>query len=1304
MEERRNRPRSRQVAQVGGKVNPSDIQLTPGQQLLYTRVIPHCNPVLSQIAGYNNILTTRIQQVLSSQILYGARDPKGRYSVYTFKMTRYTPAQVKSDYEALKGKKTIDTDIYIQVERTWRDANGDPIMETVVQNGKRIEVIVRDVSDEDIIASIPIPRGSLPDSTSLRRDRYEQGDAPLLPDGYFVLDGSRRYIVLYNKLKYDMPLTYANKDGEVMTNVICTTPDISTVHVVIHHTPSHQLLARTSLLGSVVEDSGQGKSKKSKMRFIFLYEYMVLLMTRKETIGMKEVNVSPTPSQISDLILYYVPTEYFDVCRTLLLLSENTVRDRVAILTDIKGQIRLDESIDVIERRLIEEVYPIIPRSHKELKAKQLAYVASRHLLYLAGVYQPHDRDAPALYRMDSPEIVITKLFADKFRAAVDGVKARSTTKNETGVDDLVIDREVVRAIAVEGGRKEKQVETLRSIYKPMASLNIMNYLAKVKDEVRSAFKKGNFGGKQIKRPQETFKEGSTMTQQKGIIAALDTSSFSQAWSNMTKRAVPTSNKGPSIKVRSGHPGRVGYEDLLKSPDNGMIGLIMFLASTCWISSWRDPSPIVEAIARLANQWGYGDRLPESKDPSTDATDLVLVGGVIQGYANGRLLVDSLNLLRETDSRLQPYFDSMFFYDEVRKEVQILTDAGRLTRPVLVVDRDELVIDKKGLNWNTNLDILLREGAIRFVDSYEAEYGAQAAQYPDYFRVRWNEVREAERVRDTILSSIENTEGDTVSGVEIEILLSTLTGYRVAYKRGVVPIVREREVTKVEALAQVDLLNRHISKARSRLNYNYCEIDADVILGFSSGIVPYLNRTSGTKQAYAAHMNTQAIGQSTPNYVLNNSATLRLLNNGQRGMTETGMASIMGLTTLPASQNAIVAIMSGTAYGDYGGGIQEDAIQLSQSAVDRGLFSYTIHKRVTYNQPVTSSANVRSSRPSGTEYNEKYVNLDVRGVVRKGTEIKEGDVLISMEIQTSSGKWKRKDTVARGGESGIVTDVYYVASPLYVQITLSEVRKPVAGSKLSSMHANKGVVAEVTPDSEMPIDPVTGMKPDVIFHPIGIPSRGIVGLLIEMLAGSASALLGQRTNAAGMSQELRVDQMARVLSSAGFNPNGEYRLLDRRSGEFFRGDIYMGVAQMQLINKTIEEDANWVGVVNRHPWNMQPVKGKKKGGGLRMGVNEGDALAYHGMESMRRSVYYRASDGIKVPICQRCGLLASVSKTIGTYECNYCTNTLPSAESHLARDIAQVEIAGSWRHIQQVLLMRGIQVTHQLRPQGQLTE
>lgn len=1274
MSQQGRRTRSKQIAPVGGTVDPTDIQLSPSQKLLYTGVIPVSNPVVSTTRGFDNILTTRIKQVLAAHDnrLYGDADRLGRYSVYSIEMTRYKESNMTS-YQANVQHATILVEVYAKIVRTFRNSDGSVIPG------------IREETQEFLLAPIPNMKGSIADSVSDRREAYEKGDEPLLPNGYFTIDGRKQYIVLYNKLKYDMPITYA-KDGEIITSVICTTPDMSTVQIIVNNDNKQKMICRTSILGSIASDTD--KKQKAKHRYIGLYDFMAVLMTRRETVKFvdkstgavltTEVDVDPKDNAITELILSFVPPEHVETARDILLLSEGH-QPKDEVVAALRASIKLSEKSYDLERSMVEEIYPAIPYEQKDLKARQLAYVASRHLLYMCGIHKPHDRDSPALYRMDTPEIVITKLLADKLRAVLDIFTSKNGA-SETGISDLQANAIVERLL-------QNPNTKVNELYKPIASINLINSLSKMREEFVLAFKKGNFGGKTIKNPPQGFKAG-MVTTQKGVVAPLETNSFSQAWGCVTRRAITSSSKGKSIKVRSGHPLRAGYEDLWKSPDNQMIGLVSFLAGTEYNSTWRDATPVVLAIGVL----------PQHKDEVNP--DLVLVNGIIQGYANGRLLVQRLNKLRTNGDVLAPFFDSMFMYDAKRLEVQILTDAGRMTRPLLTVEGNELVIDKLGLPWTSSLDALLRAGAIRYVDSYEAEYGATCAQFPDYFRLRWDEIAQAERVYTQLQGVLANAEESNVTevdGVNVEYFLKTLNGYRVAYKRGIRPEVVPLRVDLPTLRRQLGLLNVHIERGRSLLRYNYCEIDADVILGFSGAIVPFINRNSSTKIAYSEHITTMAVGQGSSNGILASAPILRNLNVGQRGMTETGMAKIVGTGVLPASQNAIVAIIPGTAYGDYGGGTQEDAIQLKQSAVDRGLVNYTIHKQIVYSASVTSGTVVRSSRPIGEAYNDKYGNLDMRGVVIVGTEVLEGDVVFSLESQSSAGRWKRKDIVAKPGEKGIVTDVFYTQDPLYIQIRLSEVRKPGPGSKVANMHGGKGIVVEITPDDQMPIEVTTGLSPDIIFNPVGIAPRGTMGFMIEMIAGMASALLGQRANACGMSQDYRVDQPGRILALAGFNSYSEFKLVDRRSGETYRGDVSMGIMQLQLLNMTAEETKNWVGKVDRHPWNMQPVKGKKKGGGVRMGTQEYDGISYHGMEGMRQSVYGDASDAITVPLCFSCGRFASASHKIGQYQCTYCSSQLPTEELHKARNIVQVKMAGAWRHIIQVLRMGGIDVVHDLK-------
>ena len=1253
------------MAPVGGTVNPIDIQPAPSQKLLYS-IIRESNPVTSRIAGFNNIFRVRLQQVVAVHKIYGQKDPLGRRSVYMLRIVDIVPpTEHLSHYQAAKRKATIGVSIMAVQYRRWIDKDGNPVVD---ENGEEY----MQEGEPFLLTTIPIQRGSSLDPIKDPRERYERGDDPLLPGGWYTIKGQAKYIVLYNKVKYDMPITYPTSDGEVITNTVCTTPDLSTIRIIIKNDTQQMLQCHVSILGS---DALAVTSKnKAKLRYIPLYDYMAILMTTTEEYVGENGKVShiardPSDESISKLILTFVPEEHRETCSFILLLSE-AHRPMAETIADVKSKIKLSEKGYNLERTMVEEIFPAIPYEHRELKAKQLAYVASRHLLFMAGVYKAHDRDSTSLFRTDTDEIVITKLFADKLRALMDQKKGKNES-NEATVMDLIDSGKVNAAI--------QRDEPVTSLYVSIASLNLSNDFTKLQEDIISGFSKGNFGGKNVKStPGPTFKSGMATGQQKGIVAKLETYSLSQAWSCLTKRAIASSTKGPNIKVRSGHPSRVGYEDLFKSPDTEKIGLIMFLAATRWESMWRDATPVIEAIGELP------------QDASPKYPDLVLINGIIQGYSPGPSLVSRLIKLREHNGPLADFFDSMFFYDALKKEVVILTDAGRPTRPLLVVDGEDLLIEKKKM-WQSSLSDLVREGCIRYVDAYEAEYGSTIAQYPAYFRLRWSEIHQAEAVRDRLIQQ----RGSKVSptGVDINRLLDTLKGFRIAFKKGVVPVVTEQVVTPEELERQIDLLNDHIKKARAIAVFNYCEIDADAIMGFSSAIIPFLNRNSGTKMAYAAHMNTQAIGQGSSNFILGNQPLLRLLNNGQRGLSETSMAPIVGTSIQPASQNVVIAWSTGTAYGDFGGGGQEDAVVLNEKAVERGLLNYTIHKQVVYASPANITAITRSSRPTGEEYTESYANLDVRGVVKMGTKVVEGSILFSIENKTPDGTWKRRNVVAKPGETGIVTDVYYIPNPLYIQVCLSENRRPVPGSKVALMHGNKGLVSFIVKEEDMPYDPVTGMRPDAIFNPIGLPTRGTAGALAEMICGLASALLGQRVNASGFDQEFRADDVGRVLAMAGFESKGAMQLIDGRSGLPYHCHISVGIVQLQLIQKTIEETVNWTGTLDVHPWSMQPVKGKKAGGGIRMGVQEYDTMLYHSSEGMRESIYSVSSDAITVPACAVCGRIATPSLQVGKYECTYCANSVPISERYRARDIVKAEIAGAWRHISQTLLMRGIQAT-----------
>ncbi|VDM26767.1 unnamed protein product [Toxocara canis] len=175
-------------------------------------------------------------------------------------------------------------------------------------------------------------------------------------------------------------------------------------------------------------------------------------------------------------------------------------------------------------------------------------------------------------------------------------------------------------------------------------------------------------------------------------------------------------------------------------------------------------------------------------------------------------------------------------------------------------------------------------------------------------------------------------------------------------------------------------------------------------------------------------------------------------------------------------------------------------------------------------------------------------------------------------------------------------------------------RNPIIGDKFASRHGQKGINSFLWPAESMPFSE-SGMVPDIIFNPHGFPSRMTIGMMIESMAGKAAAMHGACYDASPFvfnEKRTAIDHFGKLLTLAGYNYYGNETMYSGVDGREMEVQIFFGIVYYQRLRHMIADKFQVRSTGPIDPVTLQPVKGRKKGGGIRFGEMERDAMIAHG--------------------------------------------------------------------------------------------
>jgi DNA-directed RNA polymerase subunit beta len=346
-------------------------------------------------------------------------------------------------------------------------------------------------------------------------------------------------------------------------------------------------------------------------------------------------------------------------------------------------------------------------------------------------------------------------------------------------------------------------------------------------------------------------------------------------------------------------------------------------------------------------------------------------------------------------------------------------------------------------------------------------------------------------------------------------------------------------------------------------------------------------------------------------------------------------------------RNILIGFMTWEGYN------YEDAILISEKLVKEDVFTsihieeYESEARDTKLGPEEITRDI----PNVSE--DMLKNLDSRGIIRIGAEVRAGDILVGKVTPKGETELTAEERLLRAifgekarevrdtslrvphGEGGIVVDVKVFTrenrdelSPgvnQLVRVYIAQKRKISVGDKMAGRHGNKGVISRILPEEDMPFLP-DGTPLQIVLNPLGVPSRMNIGQVLEVHLGLAAKALGWKIATPVFDGANEIDIMDH-LELAGFNRSGKTVLYDGRSGEPFENEVTVGYMYMLKLAHLVDDKIH---ARSTGPYSLvtqQPLGGKAQFGGQRFGEMEVWALyAYGAAHTLQEMLTVKSDD------------------------------------------------------------------------------
>jgi DNA-directed RNA polymerase II subunit RPB2 len=878
--------------------------------------------------------------------------------------------------------------------------------------------------------------------------------------------------------------------------------------------------------------------------------------------------------------------------------------------------------------------YNFLPHCNADSNNKKILFFSYciESLLYVYFGYENiTDRDTYKFKRIDSSGKLLSSLFRDFY---INLIKHFRTLFSKLGTKNQ-IESFIKRLYGEhddETQKKEKNNNFEQYLIHEDQKKKSLNDI--ITEGFRRSFK-GNWGVKnvvkqltldnlfeQISRDQYAFNK-------EGIAQELKRMTHIDSLSHLRRVQTPMDSSIKLTGPRKVNSTQYGYICPLDTPEGALSGLIKNLSIQTSISNFN-----VNNIIKIKNFFEYDDL----QNQIISTHDFLLCFNNYKNYIKifinsdwlysyvGILLKQENNQYMFRPDKIYDFFklmkrnniidyDISITWNIIKKEIHFYVDEGRYIRPIYTTNSSD--------NWEDRLIRNTIEGKANFSDlcNYHKKYNHE-------------DIEICKEIFQRLLTN----------NIELNSLIKEYQNIEINNNISIEFIDPEESEMSLIAMSMNELEYK---------NYDYVDIHPSLIFGSLTAMMSFLNHNPCVRATYSHAQSKQSIGIPTTNFNHRFDTKMLVLNYPHKSIYVTKNAELINYNELPTGNNAIVAMCSYLGYN------QEDGIVINKDSLDRGMYA-TSHY-VTYHIELDENEELVTPNDIIIKKNKNYNKIeDNNCYVKVGKWVSGNDIVVSKifkgstDIDTSVTLEKtpfddldENDSIEKhnGGHVVKVEAGKNSDNRVYVKIKICSTSPPEIADKFCSRYANKGVISLTVPGENMPYTK-NGIIPDILINAHSIPSRMTLSNLLEIFTGKISAESGYYINGSPFEnnnstfEKDKVGSVMDLLQHYGFENNGNEFMYNGTTGEMMQAKIFIGPAYYQRLKHIVRDKVNARDEGPKDQLTKQPIKGRKRGGGIRIGEMEKDSLVSHGIMNFLKESMLDRSDLYTCIICKLCGKIS----------------------------------------------------------------